>query len=117
MTTRGQFKSLLLSFCYGKSGSGNECENTRKNIQVFQGESKRAVWEPYSGELKVVEAVVSEDEPSPLPRLNPTSWNTEKADNEDHCVHSCLLCCQLSVETGKPLKAVQTDQNADVWVI
>lgn len=32
-----------------------------------------AVWEPYSGELKVVEAVVSQDEPSPLPRLNPAS--------------------------------------------
>lgn len=31
----------------------------------------------YSGELKVVEAAVSQDEPSPLPRLHPTAWNSE----------------------------------------
>ena len=30
-------------------------------------------WESYGGELKVVQAVVSQDEPASLPRLNPAS--------------------------------------------
>lgn len=34
--------------------------------------------ESYGGELKVVKAVVSQDEPSSLPRLNSTPWNTEE---------------------------------------
>lgn len=39
---------------------------------VGQGNFSKAVSESYSGVLKVVETVVSQDEPSPLPRLNPT---------------------------------------------
>lgn len=72
---------------------------------MCQGNCKRAVWESYSGELKVVEAAVSQDEPSPLPRLNPTSWNTEEEKEKKKSLYAQVLAV-LSVETDKLLKYV-----------
>lgn len=50
--------------------------------------------ESYGGELKVVEAVVSQDEPSSLPRLNSTPLNTEENLKKEKFVP---VVCQWSL--------------------
>lgn len=82
------------------------------NVNIYsvgQGNFRKAVWGPYGGVLKVVETVVSQDEPSPLPRLNPTPWNTR--EDKKICLH--MLICWVGNGNWKAFKICAMLQKAD----